>query len=244
MLKFKIKKGDLSKLSAELQALYTLDGDEATLNPIEGLDTADELRTAKKNEVDAHKATKALLKTATEEKTGLETQLATFQDLAKSNVPKANLDALEKSYAEKFTKLEGEKKTEVEKLTGSLNTLLVDNVAGTLANKISTSPGLILPIIKARLKAEIGSDGKPVTKVLDGAGMPSALTMEDFEKEIIGNKEYSAIIKAGQGSGGGAPGSGDKGGARKSTLDYSKATPAEIAKDLEARGVVPAAGAV
>jgi hypothetical protein len=97
---------------------------------------------------------------------------------------------------------------EHEKTTGKLKTFaektLVDNAALALATKISTSPSLLLPHIRSRLVADMSGD-EPVTKVLGADGKPGDLTIEKLGEEFVANKDFAAIIKASNGSGGGTP---------------------------------------
>ncbi len=122
-------------------------------------------------------------------------------------------------------------------LTGELNTLLVDNVALSIAQELSDTPDLLLPHIRARLVAEKDeTTGKRVTKVKDANGEVGSATIEEFKKELSGRKEWAAVLRGSKGTGSGAPGSGQgggQGGGKK--LDYSKATTAEIAADIKSR---------
>jgi hypothetical protein len=55
---------------------------------------------------------------------------------------------------------------------------------------------------------------KPSTKILGADGSLSALTLDDLEKEFIGNKAFGGVITASDASGSGTPpGSQGNGGA-------------------------------
>ena len=77
--------------------------------------------------------------------------------------------------------------------------------------------------IKARLDLEI-ADGVPITRVLDAAGKPSALSLDDLKKEFVDNKSYAAIIKASDANGGGAGPSSDGNGVPNKKLSEMTAT--------------------
>ena len=110
--------------------------------------------------------------------------------------------------------------------------MLVDNVAQSMASKISKAPELILPHIKARLKAEF-NEGKAVTRVLDKDGNPSAFGIEDLQKEMVANPAFAPIIIGSKASNSGAENSHGGSGA-PGKLDYAKASPKEIAAHIKA----------
>lgn len=161
------------------------------------------------------------------------TNLAEERDgLLKGAIPKGDVDKLEGSWKQKLAAREKELSEQINSLTNHLNTMLVDNVAQSLATKISKVPELMLPHIKARLKAEF-VDGKPTTRVLDKDGNPSALTVADLEKELFTNPTFAPIIIGSKASGSGAEG-GHGGSGAPSKIDYTKASPKEIAAHIKA----------
>lgn len=152
--------------------------------------------------------------------------------ILKGAIPKSDVEKLENSYKEKLARREKELSDQINALTSNLQTMLVDNVAQSIASKISTAPELILPHIKARLKAEF-NEGKAVTRVLDKDGNPSALSIEDLQKEILANPVFAPIIIGSKASGSGAEG-GHSGSGAPGKLDYAKASPKEIAAHIKA----------
>lgn len=123
-----------------------------------------------------------------------------------------DLEALEKSWAEKV------KATEAE-LSGKLQQyeqMMTDITSGSEARKLAADlalPGhadLLLPHIKGRLKTEV-RDGKPVVKVLDAEGNPSALTVDDLRKEIKANELFAPILSGSKANGAGGAGKSDGG---------------------------------
>ena len=167
----------------------------------------------------------------------LQAQLDALTDerdgLLKGAIPKDDVDKLEGSWKQKLATREKELSDQINGLTNHLNTMLVDNVAHGLASKISKSPELMLPHIKSRLKAEF-VDGKPTTRVLDKDGNVSALTVSDLEKELFTNPTFAPIIIGSKASGSGAEG-GHGGSGAPSKIDYSTASPKEIAAHLKQR---------
>lgn len=167
----------------------------------------------------------------------LQTQLDALTEerdgILKGAIPKGDVEKLESSYKEKLAKREKELSDQIAALTGNLQTMLVDNVAQTMASRISKSPELILPHIKARLKAEF-ADGKATTRVLDKDGNPSAFGIEDLQKEMVANPAFAPIIIGSKASGSGAEG-GHGGSGAPGKINYAKASPKEIAAHLKAQ---------
>lgn len=134
-------------------------------------------------------------------------------ELRKNGIPKADVDALENSYKEKYGKKEKELTDQIATLTGSLEKHLLDGSATKLAAEIAAKPeyvDLILPHIRNRMKLEDGEGGAHVVRVLDKDGKPSAANVEDLKKELLGNKAFAAILTGSKAAGGGA--NGGKGG--------------------------------
>jgi hypothetical protein len=112
--------------------------------------------------------------------------------------------ALEAAYKQKETALKAKHKAELDAKDKQLATILVDNKAMELAQKISTTPELIVDIIKKRLKPNLTDPENPTTDVLDAAGLATTSTIEDLGKELVANPKYGAIMIGSNGSGGGA----------------------------------------
>ncbi len=202
-MKYKISKQEFEALSEELQKLYKSQGEDYVLQ-VEGLpekEEKDESGLVKKNrelldEVKQFKA-KAREKEEAEEK-------AKQEALKKQG----DLDALEKSWNEKLAKIEAEKQAEIDKLKSSLDGLLVDNVAQSIASEIGLkgSEAILIPHIKQRLAVE-EKDGQHITTVRDVLGKPSALTLDELKTEFIGNPAFAPVIVGSKANGGGANGS-------------------------------------
>ena len=128
-----------------------------------------------------------------------------------------DVSALEKSWQERYAKGIGEKDSELAALRGSLNKMLVDNVAVSLANELAVqgSAALLIPHIKARLEVDT-SGGEPKTIVIGPDGKRSALTVEELKAEFAANQAFAPVLAGSKATGGGASGTGAGGGAAKS----------------------------
>ncbi|MCW2254076.1 hypothetical protein M2263_000167 [Providencia alcalifaciens] len=101
-----------------------------------------------------------------------------------------DIESLEKSWAEKLKTRESELLAQLQEKDTNLHTLLVDNVAQTLAAKLAGDAApLIMPHIKSRLSVEEGK-----TRVVDAAGHPSASSIDDLEKEFRSNPLFAPVI--------------------------------------------------
>lgn len=232
-LKHKVTKEEYEKLNKVLQAEYSLDGDTATLS-VEGIDDPVELKKAKDKERDARKAAEKQIKDLQAERDAL---IQERDEMLKGNVPKGDVEKLETSYKTKLEKREKELTGEISTLRTKMQTLLVDDVAKSMAVRISISPDVILPHIRSRLTVE-ESNGDYVTKVLDAKGAPSASTVEDLEKEFLANKAFSPILTGSKASGGAGGGSGNGGagsGANGSAINF-KGSAKQIAEQLRNTG--------
>ena len=221
---------EFSKLIPQLQAEYKKEGETYTLDLTDYEDPV-KLKSAKDHEKEQRKLAE---QKARELQTQLETLTEERDNMLKGSIPKADAEKLEKSYKDKMDKLKADLEGQLTAANGSLQTLLVDNVAQSLASEISTAPAVLMPHIKGRLKAEKGADGKFVTKVLDKDGAPSALSVEDLKQEFILHPDFKAIITGSKASGGGAGGGGSGGGAAGGKVNWS-GSPKEIAASLKGK---------
>lgn len=231
-LKKKINKEAYDKLDDGIKELYNEKDGEYILD-VEGKDNEDaidELRRAKEREAQEAKDLRKKLKET-------ETKLAEIggDDARK----RGDIEALEKSWKEKYERREQELMQDIEKRNGFIQQTLKEERATNLAQKISNAPGLMKRVLQDRLTVDMDGD-TPTLKVLDKEGKPSAATLADLEKEIVADKEFATIVIGSKASGGGAgtdasqgtSGAGPNSG--KQTVDYSKMTPQEHAEHLKA----------
>lgn len=99
----------------------------------------------------------------------------------------------------------------------------VNQVADSMASKLSKMPKWLARDIKERLSVDYDADGNPSLRVLDGDGKVSAMSLEDLEKEFLTNEEYADILIGSKASGG--AGGSENGGAVK--IDTKKVSLAE-----------------
>lgn len=196
---------------------------------VEGGEDTGALKRAKDHEKSARQKAEQLLQEAQDKLVELSDER---DGLLRGAIPKGDVEKLEASWKSKLATREKELGDQIGGLTSHLNTMLVDNVAQGMAGKISKVPELMLPHIRGRLKAEY-VDGRPTTRVLDKDGNPSALTVTDLEKELFTNPTFAPIIIGSKASGSGAEG-GQGGGGALSKVDFTKASPKEIAAHLKA----------
>ena len=209
-MKATITKEEFEKLSDEFKSEYSASGDDYSLK-VEGGEDTGALKRAKDYEVERRKKAETTLKDTKDE---LESKVTELEDIRKGAISKDDVDALEKSYKEKYEKREKELQEKIDNSENSLKGLLVDNVASGIASELSTVPDLLADQIRKRLTTE-QVDGKTVTRVLDAEGKPSALSVDDLKKEILADKKYAPILIGSKASGSGAQGSEANGGAKK-----------------------------
>ena len=183
MFKYLLSKEEFDALTDEQKAFYKESGGNYQLQ-IEGMPDipdvsglqkkVDELLSEKKSEQEKRRQAEEAAKKAAEEQ-------------ARKN---GDIESLEKSWAEKLKARESELLAQLQEKDASLHTLLVDNVAQTLATKLAGDAApLIMPHIKSRLSVEEGK-----TRVVDSAGHPSAFTIDDLEKEFRSNPLFAPVI--------------------------------------------------
>ena len=131
---------------------------------------------------------------------------------------RGDIETLERSWKEKNEKLQKELTDKLSAKDAYIRQSLIDANASQIAAKISTVPNLMAGHIKSRLDVDFSGEA-PVLRVLDKAGKPTALTLDELQKEIVENDEYAAIIVGSKASGSNASkeGQGGKGSAGTST---------------------------
>lgn len=154
------------------------------------------------------------------------------EDLAQTEREEAlrksgNVEELEKSWSEKYSKREAELNGLLEQERGTLTTQIRDLTVGRTATDIATTlaiPGsakALLPHIERRLSVE-QRDGKPAVVVLDQAGKLSATTLDELKAEFMNDPAFGPLIAGSKASGGGAGGAGKGGGAAKGNIGGTK----------------------
>lgn len=133
--------------------------------------------------------------------------------------------ALETSWQARLDTEVGAERSKVTSLEQQLKTLTVGRAATELAadlavvtNGVSSAP-VLLPHIQARLQLETAADGEVKVRVLDTAGKPSAMTLDQLKDEFRGNPMFAPMIQASKAGGSGADG-GKSGGAGGTVKEY------------------------
>lgn len=208
-----------------------LDGVYVSEEPIEAL------RNAKLHEKNARQTAEKKVKESETRITQLQEEM---DEMRRGNIPKGDVDKLEKSWKERMDKAIGDRDIQIQARDKTLQKILVENIANRMAGEISAAPDLIMPHIKNRLTTEL-VDGEYVTRVLDKEGKPSALSIEELQKEFTGDKRFALIIKGSKASGGGASGDGKGGSGATPPVDLTKpfnpnkASPTELAARMKAK---------
>jgi hypothetical protein len=205
-LKRKITKAEHAALNPLLQAEYKAEGEDFILDA-SGYEDPGELKRALDREKQAKKDAEA-------EALRLKTELATITNTDARRA--GDIATLEKSWQ---GKLDAEKADAAMKLAQKdkfINETLVDSVALAVSTELAAENAIVLlPHVKQRLAAELTGE-KPLTRVLDKDGKPSALSVDDLKKEFAGDKRFASVVIASRASGGGAAGgngSSNNGGA-------------------------------
>lgn len=133
------------------------------------------------------------------------------------------VEDIEKSWASKLEKTVEELKSQYEPklqtLQSQLHEMTVGAAARDIAQKVFINSKVGLPQILPRLTLEETDDGSRV-RVLDKDGKPSAMSIEDLQKELMSDPDLAPIVVGSKASGAGSPGKG--GNAGGSDLKRSK----------------------
>ncbi|MEN5136096.1 MULTISPECIES: hypothetical protein [unclassified Pseudomonas] len=218
MLKFQLD--TLEGVDEAVRALYTEKDGKFVLG-IEGL--------PQQEDVSGLKAKNAELLA---EKKEIERKAREAEDAARLEREEAarksgNVEELERSWTEKFTRREAELTGTLEQeratLSGQIRDLTVGRTATDIASALAVqgSAKALLPHIERRLSVE-QRDGKPVVVVLDAQGKLSAATLDELKAEIANDAAFAPLIAGSKASGGGAGGAGTGGGAAQGNIGGTK----------------------
>lgn len=223
-MKYRIK--SLDEVAENLRSLYVADGDEFVLKLDD--DPAEGMRSARDHEKTARKEAERKLR---------ELEAKKAEEDNDNNKKKGDVDAIEKSWQKKYEQREQELLGQVSSLKSHVQTTAVDGFASSIASDLFTSPNLAMPHIKSRLGVE-EVDGKFVTRILDAEGKPTALTADEFKKELSESPDFKAILKVSKANGGaGAPNfqqqnNQNQGGQE---INLAKASPSDLVAAIKAK---------
>jgi hypothetical protein len=218
MLKFQLD--TLEGVDEAVRALYTEKDGKFVLG-IEGLPQQEDVSGLKAKVDELLGEKKAAEKKAREAE---EAARLEREELARKS---GNVEELERSWTEKFTRREAELTGTLEQeratLSGQIRDLTVGRTATDIASALAVqgSAKALLPHIERRLSVE-QRDGKPVVVVLDAQGKLSAATLDELKAEISNDAAFAPLIAGSKASGGGAGGAGGGGGAPKGKIGGTK----------------------
>lgn len=218
MLKFQLD--TLEGVDESVRALYTEKDGKFVLG-IEGLPQQEDVSGLKAKVDELLGEKKAAEKKAREAE---EAARLEREELARKS---GNVEELERSWTEKFTRREAELTGTLEQeratLSGQIRDLTVGRTATDIASALAVqgSAKALLPHIERRLSVE-QRDGKPVVVVLDAQGKLSAATLDELKAEIANDAAFAPLIAGSKASGGGAGGAGGGGGAPKGKIGGTK----------------------
>ena len=223
-MKYTLNKSEFEALSDEVKKEYTVTGETATLK-IEGDDApTQEKITAleKKRDIEIEHRKNAEAKVADADKRAEQLQ----KDLENAGGNKEAIEKLKTEHTAQLEKLREERAAENKAAADARNkTMILDEARNFASQNFVDTPygaAFITSEMSKRLAVE-EVNGTPVVRVVNPDGTPSTASVGDLQKEFLDNKDFSPIIKAKVGSGGGAtPHAG--GGATTKTLAEMTAT--------------------
>lgn len=208
-------------LPAEIAELYTKVGDVYRL-AVDGLPASDDAEALKRKNSELIAEKREMQKKATE---AAEEARRLADEAAKKS---GDVETVTEHWRQRLAAREAELAAEVAKRTNALESVMsitTKSIAAKLASELAVEGGAKLledHVLRRLAISEI--DGQYKTVVVDDAGKPTALTVEDLKKEMASNPAYACVIAGSRATGGGATG-GAGGGA--SNVDIMKLPPVE-----------------
>ncbi len=204
-MKYILTKEEFEKLPEALQGEYTLEGENATLT-LEGHEETF-VEKGKWQEAEKHRKNAESKALEVEKR---EAKLLKDIEAARGNEKK--IAELRESHEAEVARIKEENEAQLKEIKAGQHKAMIDAEATKFANEHFTVPSLVKDAVAKRLTVE-EVDGQPVIRALEADGKASAKSLSDIQKEFLENKEFSSIIKASKGKGGGAtPPEGGKGG--------------------------------
>lgn len=209
-IKRKLTEAEVQALPADFQKEYKAVGDGTFVLDVEGEDFE---HVSNKRRIEAEHREKAEKKAR-----DLQDQL---DDVRRGNIPKADVEALEKSWREKQADADKKYQTREAELTQALSKTVLDSLAGGIASELFTVPDVMTSNIRSRLEVEI-VDGNPLVRILKD-GKRSAMSAEDLKNELKGDAKLAPILIGSSAAGSGASGgNGNSGGGTTSVTEFNK----------------------
>lgn len=239
-IKRKLSDAEYNALDDNKKALYVQQGSEWVLDME---DTAFEEMKREKVELKAKLEQFEAEKKAAEDKAA-EEKAKREKDKMDKHKKEGEWEAYVGSLEKKIETLENTLKETQEGYRNRISNEMLTREVDRIANEVSTAPSLLKPFIRDRLTVEFVGE-EPRIFVKDDKGHKSATSIKEFEKSIIDNSEFSAIIKQTAGGAGTQNQDGFSGtktinnnqapqGGSVNILDMTLEQQAAFAKQLEA----------
>jgi hypothetical protein len=150
-----------------------------------------------------------------------------------------DVEALEKSWAEKLNQVQSAKDQELTGLKSLLDSVTRGATAATVAAEIfGQHADLMRPHVDSRLRTEI-MEGKPQVRVLDAAGNLTALTVDDLKNEFKNSAKFASFVVGSRASGGTTVNTGSSSGqAMMTRSSFETLGPAQKAKFMKDGGTL------
>ena len=227
-LKFKIDSPD--DVDEQYRGLYEKSGDGHYRLAVDGVDDVAPLKRAKEREKEARLKAEQEKKELAERFADLERKIKDGEYVAAKD--KGDVEALEKSWQEKLANREAELTEQLQSTRSALTNQLIESATEQIA-AIFVAPKTQKAYVSSRLSVEI-VDGKPVIRVLDEAGKPTAMNLEEFRESLKNDPDLAPVTVGSKAAGAGATGGGGGGGG-VATKDWSKASMKEKVAHIKAK---------
>jgi len=201
---------NLDGLEAAIAALYNKKDDGKYHLDVEDDDGAELLR-AKEHEKGLRQIAERDLATAQEQLTQATARVQELTAAQATDVQTLRTQ-LTTEHERVVNALNAKHQKDSDQLNNAIKKTFVDNVAAGLAKEIALDEGsaeLLTEVMKKRLVVEM-VNGEPVTRVLQKDGSASTMSPDALRDEYFTNDKYSGIMRASDGSGGGATRTGTK----------------------------------
>jgi hypothetical protein len=202
MLKFELDKID--DLDDNLKPMYEQSGDKYRLK-VEGIPQPDNSLAERLAKLEANN--RSLLE---EKRLAKEAEEAATLAAAKKG---GDVEALEKSWAQKLADREAELAGEVNNYKAMVTSLTVGATAATFAAEVfGDNADLMMHHVNNRMTTEV-IEGRAKVRVLDKEGKPTAMTIDDLKAEFKNNPRFAQFVVGSRASGGTPVGNKGSGGA-------------------------------
>ena len=189
-LKRKINQAEYDVLNGELKQHYVQKDGDWLLNledkAFDELKQEKQTLQAKLDQIEAEKREA--------EKKAAEAAVKREADKMEKQKKDGEWEAYTKSLEEKVAKLQSDNEAIIKRHREQLSNDMLTREVDRIANELSTAPSLLKPVIRERLTVDFVGDD-PRIFVMDEKGLKTAMSVKEFEKSIVDNSEFSAIIK-------------------------------------------------